>query len=161
MLNEREQRFVDLLNKYKVAYEPKKVIHLSTDSIGQYIIPDFYLPDYKGYCEVIWEHPPDEIKRLNIRKLMIEGERFTFYHTDGEKYTFQKKSLQQFGVVSNDAFFDIRELYPDRFITPKLKHTIKSWYSAGGSVETIADCFYLKLITVLNIVNGGEQNVGI
>jgi len=167
-LTEGERNFVELLDDRGIKYIPKPGI-LWVES-GGYIIPDLYLPEYRGYCEIITYNAPNESKRRGVGDAIQAGKKFTFYHSSGKKHYFSPKSLKGFRVNSNDDFFDI-EVKPYATLAQVLKYPVPKWeaeikrrYSKYPDVKLMSKVFEITQVALLAIVEdqiaemmGGER----
>jgi len=112
----KSEHYVDdytkpLLSKtLKFKHYPDQKVFYFEQKTKRFIKPDFYLPSYNGYCEVITS--PDTIYGGKLQKLnwiIQEGYKFTFYTEKGSKIMFTKRMLNKFGVKNNSDFFIIKE----------------------------------------------------
>ena len=118
-----EKKFEELLKRNGVRYFPKFTLKVApdqlftedketgkwTDNKKMLLIPDFRLPDYAGFCEVITE-PNTLLKRFDkLKRALSRNAKFTFYSDNGQKIIFDAIILERFGVYTNEAFFVIKE----------------------------------------------------
>uniref|UniRef100_A0A6H1ZQH5 Uncharacterized protein n=1 Tax=viral metagenome TaxID=1070528 RepID=A0A6H1ZQH5_9ZZZZ len=101
-----------LLFTNHVLYEPKKLlrIRVSEQNRSEYTTPDFYLPQYSGYCEVVSSRQSLESRFDKLKHAIQEGNRFTFYDGFGRKIIFTTKLLGYLGLHNNNELFVIKEI---------------------------------------------------
>jgi hypothetical protein len=112
-MTEGERGLEALFTLNKVNYKPKQRIHAGVNTTSNryvYAIPDFYLPDYKGYCEVISSKQSLDVRYSKLKYCINKGYKFTFYDGKGRKLMFTKKTLGYIGLKYNSELFVIKEL---------------------------------------------------
>jgi len=159
-----------------VKYEPKKVIRELQKSrrwslevpsmIYKIIIPDFFLSDYNGYCEVISTRQSFDQRYDKLRLCLGQGYKFTFYDGKGKKIMFTTKRLNQLGLTTNEDLFTIKELnygkstlsgasfdcnslYPEHI--PKINKTLERRRTRNYLKKTVKYLYFTERMLQRNI----------
>lgn len=101
-----EQTLAVLLIANQVDFIQQPMIRLKE---GSYIRPDFYLPSYKGYCEVLSSHQSVIPRLEKLKSAIKEGLKITFYTGLGKKIMLTTEILSRLNIKNNEDLFEIAE----------------------------------------------------
>lgn len=106
-----EQLFRNLLCAAELDYQFHKPIRIHGVKVRT---PDFYLPFYDVYIEVVSNRQTLDRGTLSrLKRVISAGFNITFYYHTGDKIIFTENVLNQLGLFSNDEIFSIPELEKD------------------------------------------------